>query len=192
MLGHTQLQNVVITTGKNYDADTTVRILWYEKRTKNSRKGSYGPFFNEKFFARISGHEKAALAFLSTLVSSNCELSQDTPHVVNCRLTDMLNLGVQCSPQHLGYLRQWFRDDVEVMRRLVADSCSSTPSGASTQHSFGSIDLQENKKQIKLIYYGQGMSLRREEVWEWSETLVFRKDSEQRLFLISRTLTKSR
>jgi len=147
--------------------DKSVRFLW--------RDSSAAMLINQDFCKTISDFEKAALGYVATFMGNECEWdgspSKDRTNL-KCEILTALNLGYQCSEQHLGFLKQWFRNDSTVLKELEA--CPTTPNTSTIQETFDEIILTTKGDEISVYFKVSGIHLREEREWSWSETNYFK------------------
>jgi len=153
--------------------DTTIKIMWTEPSKENgcTRK------INGQYIAHASDAEKAALGLVSTFVASNCDwhgTSKNDMPIMTCELSKALGFELQCSEGQLQFLQSWFRSDTVTLRKLVPDSCASTPPGAHSQQSFSSITLRRTVNTIWVSFVVDGVNLRVMKSWSYRENLYFR------------------
>ncbi|MBS1579852.1 MAG: hypothetical protein JST94_09510 [Bacteroidetes bacterium] len=141
---------------------------------------------NENYLKNLSLAEKAALGLLSTFIADDCNWDDGTRTNLNCRLTTLLGFGHQCSESHLGFLKHWFRNDTNTLKRIVYDSCSKTHPGANRQYVFTKITLEKKKTNIIVTYWATGISLRRSTSWGWRESLFFNIGKNETIYLTKR------
>ncbi|MCH5597473.1 hypothetical protein [Niabella ginsengisoli] len=156
-----------------------MKFLWQENLYNEEYEEKYETninviVLNEDFIKTISEPEKAALAYVATFIGNECSWdgsANDDRSNLKCKILSALNLGYQCSNQHLGFLRQWFRNDKEVLKEL--ENCPTTPDGATIQDTFDEINLEVKNNQITVFFKASGVNLREEKFWEWTEKLRF-------------------
>lgn len=146
--------------------DRTVKFLW---RDKNSAM-----IIDKEFCKTITTPEKAALGYVATFIGNEC--SWDGAYTENrsnlkCEILTALGLGYQCSEKHLGFLRNWFRDDAKSLKEL--ENCPTTPNTATIQDTFDEIILTTKGNKISIFFKANGVNLREETSWSWSETNDF-------------------
>lgn len=88
-------------------------------------------------------------------------------------------MGYKCSDTHLGFLRQWFKNDKKSLKEL--EDCSEIPSTATIQDSFDEINLKVKGNEITISFKATGVNVREEEIWNWEETdyFIFENDNIQ-------------
>ncbi|MFN0254153.1 hypothetical protein [Pedobacter ureilyticus] len=146
--------------------DRTVKFLW---RDKNSAM-----IIDKEFCKTITTPEKAALGYVATFIGNEC--SWDGAYTENrsnlkCEILTALGLGYQCSEKHLGFLRNWFRDDAKSLKEL--ENCPTTPNTATIQDTFDEITITTKGNKISIFFKANGVNLREETSWSWSETNDF-------------------
>jgi hypothetical protein len=150
----------------------TVKFLW--------RDSSSSIVINEEFCKTISEPEKAALGYVATFIGNECRWDGDyTENRSNlkCEILTALNLGYQCSDKHLGFLKQWFKDDTTALKELEA--CPTTPNTSTIQDTFDEIILTTKGNIISVFFKATGINMREEESWSWSETDYFQFDNDK-------------
>ena len=133
---------------------TDVKILWWEETQV---------VLNLKFISKMNEEERAILALLSTYAGGECIYNEDTK--LECSLTSALNLGYQCSEEHLSFVKKWFLKDYDVYTRI--NDCYSVPYTATNQSKFSEILFSRNKNMITVKYKIQGVNLAELLFYEW-------------------------
>ncbi len=173
--------------------DTTVKFLWCANKYDEELQDSVNSIFiNEDYCKRITDSERAALGFVATFIGNECwwdgEAKDDRSNL-KCKILTALNLGYQCSEQHLGFLRKWFRNDKESLEKL--EDCSTTPYTSTIQDTFEEIYLTVKENIISVSFIANGINLREQRKWSWSETDYFQFENEQiRLIKIDKSEVK--
>lgn len=170
--------------------DKKVKILGRETRYDEKLKTDINAIvLNEKFLRTIADPEKAALAYVATFIGNECEWdgpATDDRSNLKCKLLTALNLGYQCSTEHLGFLERWFRSNKEILKEL--EGCPTIPDGATVQNTFETIDLEVKNNRIIVSFNVQAINVREGKSWTWTEKNVFDfKDNE--LLLIKKDKT---
>jgi hypothetical protein len=151
------------------------RFLWREQVYDTDLQDSVSTIvINQKLAEGLSDAERAALGYVATFIGSECDWdgkANEEFSNLKCKTLSALRLGYQCSSQHLGFLRNWFRNDQKVLGRLV--SCPVTPFTASSQQTFRAIYLTTQGDTIKVWFSASGVNLRMNAAWEWTEENVF-------------------
>ncbi len=149
--------------------DKSVKFLW--------RDSSASIAINEDFCKSISDPEKAALGFVATFIGNECWWDgdyTDKRENLKCEILTALDLGYQCSDKHLGFLRQWFKNDTTTIKDLEA--CPTTPNTSTIQDTFDEIVLTTKGNQITVFFKARGVNMREERSWNWSQTDYFQFD----------------
>lgn len=153
-------------------SDKTVKFLW--------RDSSAAMLMNQDFCKKITDSEKAALGYVATFMGNECKWdgspTKDRTNL-KCEILTALNLGYQCSEQHLGFLQQWFKNDTTVLKELEA--CLTTPNTSTIQDTFDEIVLTTKGNEISVFFKANGINLREEREWSWSETNYFKVQNER-------------
>ncbi len=160
------------TSAKTYTlTDKTIKFLWLDS--------SNFIVINEEFCKTISDPEKAALGYVATFIGNECWWDGDyTENRSNlkCEILTALNLGYQCSDKHLGFLKKWFKNDMTSLNKL--ESCPTTPNTSTIQDTFDEIILTTKGNEISVFFKANGINMREEESWSWSETDYFEFDTD--------------
>lgn len=146
--------------------DKTIKFLW--------RDSSNSIVINKEFCKTISAPEKAVLGYVVTFIGNECWWDGDyTENRSNlkCEILTALDLGYQCSDKHLNFLRHWFKNDSASLNKLEA--CPTTPNTSTTQDTFDEIILTTKGNRISVFFKANGMNMREEKSWSWSETDYF-------------------
>ncbi|SKB91576.1 hypothetical protein SAMN05660841_03064 [Sphingobacterium nematocida] len=153
----------------------TIKFLWREDKYDEELKGTYNLItINTEFCKTITGPEKAALAYVATFIGNECSWDgKATAGRTNlkCKILTALQLGYQCSEQHLGFLRQWFRNDEKNVQKL--ESCPTIPDGATVQDTFDEIILTVKGNQIIVSFKANGVNIREGRRWYWTQSDYF-------------------
>ena len=144
--------------------DTAVRFLWLEMRFDPEFGDSISTIvLNEDYIATMPEEERAAVGYIATFVGNECwwdgDYTSDRSNL-KCVILSALGLGYQCSEQHLGFLRKWFRGDSAALARLRDEDCITMPYTATVQSSFDQISLARKGDVISLDYSGGWVHLR--------------------------------
>jgi hypothetical protein len=157
-------------------ADTTVLILWREKEYDKEVKDTISKIvINTNYCKKMPASAKAAIAYVATFIGSECEWDGDVKDDMSnlkCSILSALDLGYQCSEKHLGFLRQWFRDDAKAMKTL--QDCPIIPNTATIQNTFDKIRLTIKGNEILVRFQASGVNLREGRGWSWTETDYFK------------------
>jgi len=161
--------------------DTTVKFLWCAKRYNEELQDTVNSIFiNEDYCKTITDPERAALGFVATFIGNECwwdEEAKDDRSNLKCKILTALNLGYQCSDQHLGFLRKWFRNDKESLMKL--EDCPTTPYTSTIQDTFQEINITIKENEIQVSFIANGINLRDQRKWSWSETDYFKFEDDQ-------------
>jgi hypothetical protein len=159
----------------------TIDFLWRKNRFDQRINDSIEEIcINISFCKTISEPEKAALGYVATFIGSDCNWDgdfNDDRNNLKCKILTALNLGYQCSEQHLGFLRKWFKEDKKVLKDL--ETCPTTPYTATSQNTFIKIRLIVKGKEISVYFEAIGVNTREEKRWAWNETNYFYYDKNQ-------------
>lgn len=146
----------------------TVKFLW---------RDSAAIVINQYFCKAVTDPEKAALGYVATFIGNDCWWDgddSDNRKNLKCKILSALNLGYQCSDQHLRFLRQWFNHDSVVLKQLEA--CPTIPYTATIQDTFDEINLSTQGNLIIISFKASGVNLRELDSWSWMETDYFQVD----------------
>jgi hypothetical protein len=151
--------------------DTTIKFLWRENKYDTTLKDTFSTIIvNEQYCKIIPEPVKAAVAFVATFIGNDCnwdgEGKEDRSNL-KCKILSALDLGYQCSEQHLGFLRKWFRGDKRCLKEL--EDCPTTPSTASDQETFD--EMRVDIKNNKIIIYSKidGVIMQESKSWHYTE-----------------------
>ena len=155
--------------------DKTKKFLWREDRYDEKLKDTFNTIvINDNFSKTISQPEKAALGFVITFIGSECDWdgpAREDFGNLKCKTLTSLDLGYQCSDEHLGFLKRWFRYDLKALKEL--ENCSTVPYTATSQNTFDYINLEVKNNLIAVEFGASGINLRLGENWSWTETNYF-------------------
>lgn len=158
----------------NQPADKSVKFLWRADKYDEQLKENFSTLFiDENFCKTITDPEKAALGYVATFIGNECNWDgdpKDNRSNLKCRILSSLNLGYQCSEEHLGFLRKMFKNDTQVLQELNSENCPTSPDGATIQDTFDEILLTVNGNTILVSFKVTGVNLRDGESWTWNET----------------------
>lgn len=156
-------------------ANKKIKFLWRKMQyDKNLETEISTVILNENYIKYISDPEKAALAYVATFIGNDCSWdgkANDNMSNLKCKILSSLNLGYQCSEQHLGFLRSWFKNDKMILKEL--ENCPKIPDGATVQDTFDEINLEVSGNKITVFFKANGVNLREEKSWEWTEKHFF-------------------
>jgi len=155
--------------------DKSVKFLWRELKYDETIKDSIDAIcINEELCETLTDQERAALGYVATFIGNECDWDGDTKEDrsnLKCKILSALKLGYQCSDTHLGFLRQWFKNDKKSLKEL--EDCSEIPSTATIQDYFDEINLKVKDNEITISFKATGYDVREEESWNWEETDYF-------------------
>lgn len=161
--------------------DKSVKFLWREDAYDKELKDTVNTIFiNKEYSKNISEPEKAALGFVASFIGSECDWDGE-PNAkydnLSCKINTALNIGYQCSEEHLNFLRKWFKNDKKQLERLK--DCSAVPFTASVQNTFDYINVVTKGDTIKITFKANGINMRSEKSWSYKEedTFVLKKDN---------------
>ncbi len=156
--------------------DKSINFLWRANQYDAQLKDSVSTIIiNQDFCNSISDPEKAALGFVATFIGSDCDFdgppTEDYSNL-KCKIISALDLGSQCSEQHLGFLRKWFANDAESLKKLK--DCPQVPASATSQNTFDEIKLSVKSDSIFVWFKANGINLGSGESWSWTEENIFK------------------
>jgi len=163
--------------------DKSVKFLWREFKYDETIKDSIDAIcINEELCKTLTDQERAALGYVATFIGNECDWDGDTKEDrsnLKCKILSALKLVYQCSDTHLGFLRQWFKNDKKSLKEL--EDCSEIPSTATIQDYFDEINLKVKDNEITISFKATGYDVREEESWNWEETdyFIFENDNIQ-------------
>lgn len=162
---------------RRLSADTTVKFLWMGNRYDTIVKDSVNAIFiNEAYLQKISEPERAAIGYVATFIGNECNwdgtYKADRSNL-KCKILSALNLGYQCSDKHLGFLRQWFKNDDKVLGELDPANCPTIPDGSTIQKSFEEIILTKKENAISVSFKVKVINVRAGKTSTWAETDLF-------------------
>ncbi len=170
--------------------DKSVRVLWRETKYSEEYKTDINTIvLDENYLSTISEPEKAVLGLASTFIGNECEWdgkADENRSNLKCKVLWALNLGYQCSPSHLDFLRKWFRGDKEIIESLEA--CPTMPDGATIQDTFDEINMDVKGSQIIISFKASGFNLREARGWDWTEKHTYKLEGDQ-LLLVDNEIT---
>lgn len=161
--------------------DRTEKFLWREQQYDPQLKDTVNQIIiNEALSKTLTAPERAALGFVVTFVGSDCDWdgrANDDYSNLKCKTLDALKLGYQCSDQHLGFLRQWFRNDSKSIEELK--NCPTVPYTATSQSTFDYINWKVKDNLISVEFAAKGVNMRMGQSWSWTETDHFQYNKDQ-------------
>lgn len=161
--------------------DKSVKFLWREDEYDEELKDTVNTIFiNQEYCKNISEPERAALGFVSSFIGSECDWDGEPNSKydnLSCKINTALNLGYQCSEEHLSFLRKWFKNDKKSLERLT--DCSAIPYTASSQTTFDYIDIITKGDTIKITFKASGFNMRYQESWssKVEDTFILKNDN---------------
>ena len=160
--------------------DKSVKFLWREDRYDKELKYTFNTIIiNEELCKSLTEPERAALGFVVTFIGSECNWdgeAKDDFSNLKCKTLTALDLGYQCSDKHLGFLRQWFKNDSKTLKEL--EGCSTVPYTAIIQNTFDYINLKVKDNKISVEFGANGVNMRMGEGWSWTEIDHFQFDND--------------
>lgn len=163
-------------------SDKTVKFLWRSAKYEQTLKDSINSIFiNEDYCKTITDPERAALGYVATFVGNECNWDgnyTDDRSNLKCKILTALNLGYQCSEKHLGFLRNMFKSDTNVLKELKSDNCPTTPEGATIQETFEEITLTVKGNELLVFSKLEGINMREGKSWTRTETARFKFESD--------------
>ena len=157
-------------------SDKTVKFLWLEKKKGKSPNDTISSIcINEEYCKTISDPERAAIGIVATFVNSECAWDGDPKEDrsnLKCKILTALDLGYQCSEQHLGFLRKWFKNDKRSLDELIY--CSKMNNEAKIQESFEEIRVIVEGNEIVIKFTANGMNINQSYFYRWVEADYFR------------------
>lgn len=160
--------------------DKTVKFLWRADKYDEALKDTFNSIFiNEDFCKTITDPERAALGYVATFIGNECwwdgESNSDRSNL-KCKILTALNLGYQCSEKHLGFLRQWFKNDQRSLETL--ENCPTIPYTATIQNTFDEITLTIKGDVISVYFKVSAVNIREGKNSSWTETDHFQIDKD--------------
>jgi hypothetical protein len=161
--------------------DKTIKFLWSVKKHNESQRDSFNTIvINEDYCKTITDPERAALGYVATFIGNECWWdgnANDDRSNLKCKILTSLNLGYQCSDKHLGFLLQWFKNDKTVLEELK--DCPTTPYTSTIQDTFDEITLTVKGDTIRVWFKANGVNMREQKCWSWSETDYFKLNNSE-------------
>lgn len=151
---------------ENESQDIYIKILWLDNTGTLQ--------FNTNYIKTLTDQQRAALGYIATDVSSECNwdgAKKADRSNLKCKFLSALNLGYQCSEIHLSFLKKWFKEDTKVLDRL--QYCNKTESSAKIQDHFIEIKMITTKETIKILYSAVGEDLDKQKTWSWQEESTY-------------------
>lgn len=167
---------ILLTKPEAYtSANKKIRFLWREQVYDADLQDSVSTIVIDQALAdQLTDAERAALGYVVTFISSACEWDGEANEEfsnLKCRALTALDLGYQCSDQHLGFLQNWFRNDQDVLVRLA--SCPRVPFTASSQQTFNEVYLTTQGDTIQVWFSASGVNVPMNASWQWTEENTF-------------------
>lgn len=160
-------------------ADTTITFMWTEDVYNEESQATHTSMvINEQFCAKMSNPERAALGYVATFIGNECDWdgeSKDDGSNLKCIIISALDLGYQCSDEHLGFLRKWFRNDENALMELK--TCSGISWSATNQSWFEEITITTRNDTIVVWFSASAFSYRSAMGASWTETNYFKVDN---------------
>lgn len=152
-----------------------IKFLWRENVFNKALDAEVNEIIlNKNYLKTVTDPERAALAYVATFIGNEClwdGQANDSRSNLGCKILTALNLGYQCSEQHLGFLRNWFRNNKGILKEL--ENCPTTPDGATIQDTFDEIEIETSDNKIIVFFKAQGINLREGKSWNWTEKHFF-------------------
>ncbi|WP_237732409.1 hypothetical protein [Flavobacterium sp. UGB4466] len=125
---------------------------------------------NEDYIKTLTDPQRAALGFITTSLDHECHWDGDKKadeSNLKCKFLWALNLGYQCSETHLGFLKQWFKEDPDVLEDL--QTCTKNETLANTREFFLWLKMATTNDNIKIIYSAAAIDGGTNFNWKWTE-----------------------
>lgn len=157
--------------------DKTVKFLWLEKKDGNEYLSM---ILNKGYCDSISDPERAALGFVATFIGNECwwdgEANVNRSNL-KCTILSALDLGYQCSEEHLGFLRKWFRNDSASLKLL--EDCPTTPYTSTVQETFEEIIISTQGNEISVTYQARAINYRDDysKTWKQTDNFILQDDN---------------
>ncbi|MDP4221417.1 MAG: hypothetical protein Q8896_13360 [Bacteroidota bacterium] len=168
----------LLTTGPT--KDTTITFLWREPRYLEDLQDTFSTIIiNEEYCKVMSDAERAAIGFAAYNIGSECEWDGEATEGrtnLKCVVPSALGLGYQCSDTQITFLRTWFRNDPKSLKEL--NGCPTTPNTSTIQDTFDEIKVTTKGDKIILTFKANGVNMREDEAWSWSEKITFKRDGD--------------
>ncbi|OYU94764.1 MAG: hypothetical protein CFE21_13820 [Bacteroidetes bacterium B1(2017)] len=152
-------------------SDATTKFLWRDRQFVADLGDTFSVLvLNDAYTANINDAERAALGYVATFIGNECQWDgegKEDRSNLKCKILSQLNLGYQCSAQHLDFLRYWFRNDPKALESL--QNCPTTPDGATIQETFDEITVRTKGDIISVKYNVSGMNMREGEEWHYTQ-----------------------
>ena len=166
------------TTQVQVSTEKTVKFLWRGMKYDEELQDSINSIFiNEEYCNSISDPEKAAIGYVATFVGNECwwdGKANDDRSNLKCIILTSLDLGYQCSEQHLGFLRKWFEGDTKALSNL--ENCPIIPYTSTIQNTFDEISLSVKGDDIAVSFKASRVNIREQKSRSWVETDYFKKN----------------
>lgn len=164
------------TIHKNELTNKNKLFLWREDVYNANLKDTFNSIvISNSLCEKLSDPEIAALGYVATFIGNECdwdgEYKEDRSNL-KCKILSALNLGYQCSAQHLGFLKKWFKNDKKVLAEINSN-CPTTPFTATIQETFDKIAIKVEGNKIAVTFDASGVNMRESYYWSWTETDYF-------------------
>ncbi|MBK9261890.1 MAG: hypothetical protein IPM54_19060 [Polyangiaceae bacterium] len=144
---------------------------------------TYRLIFDEAALQCLSDAERAAVAYVSATLGSDCEWESGTdladPRHMNCKLTTALGLGPQCEEKHKGLVSEFWGNEMPAQ-------CAKVPMTAFAQTALSSLSMQHQGELITVAYEAVTTTGPMGEAWRWSEVIEFRNAEARALKIVTR------
>ncbi|EEI93399.1 hypothetical protein HMPREF0765_1008 [Sphingobacterium spiritivorum ATCC 33300] len=151
------------------------KFLWREDQYDEELKDTFNMIrINEDLAKNLSDPERAAIGYVATFIGNECQWDgpyKDDRSNLKCKILTALQLGYQCSEQHIGFLKKWFKDDKAVLEEL--QGCPTIPDGATIQNTFDEISFKKEGDKLAVNFKVSGHNMREGKSWKWVETDYF-------------------
>ncbi|QQT25893.1 hypothetical protein [Sphingobacterium spiritivorum] len=151
------------------------KFLWREPQYDEELKDTFNMIrINEDLAKSLSDPERAAIGYVATFIGNECQWDgpyKDDRSNLKCKILTALQLGYQCSEQHIDFLKKWFNEDKTVLEELKG--CPTIPDGATVQNTFDEISFKKDGDKLVVSFIVSGYNMREEKSWKWVETDYF-------------------
>ena len=163
-----------------------LKFLWRETRYEQLYDADISRIYLDEDYidSSMSEPEKAALAYVATFIGNECMWDgkpRENRSNLKFSILWALDLGYQCSYEHLGFLRFWFRNNDKILQEL--EGCPSIPDGATVQDTFDEIHIEVEGSIIVVSFKASGINLREGKSWNWKQKMSFEFKENELLLL---------
>ena len=151
-------------------------FLWREKiLLKETSDSAYQIITNKAYIQNMPDDEKAAIVFVLSFVENGCywedgSISMDDDKLI-CEGLSSLGFKYQHSPEQISFLKSWFVNDSESLKKI--DACPRSFPGTTIFTTINAIRLVKNGDKIEVFATKETYNYRAQKSTKWTDVYTF-------------------